>query len=195
MSVWLPLAALAGLYELSRQAPEFAERHQAWAASQAYCRRVGKPLLRIGIRRSPLEPPNGDQTLDIDPIILDVPGGVLGDERLQPFGDGQFGVCFNEHTMEHMHDPADVAAAVSECLRVADVAVFLFPSPRSIVARLHPTHHLRLYATDNGIRACDLNQGDETCQVIPVPNARVGQHRSLVIGSTLPWQALKWGAE
>lgn len=100
---------LTALYEAMVQTPEFAERHMAYREARAYCDAVGKPLLRIGIRRSPLEPPNGDTTLDIDPIVLTIPGGVQRDERdMRMFSDRQFGVAFNEHTLEHLHTVEDV---------------------------------------------------------------------------------------
>lgn len=142
------MAALfaAATYELVIQLQETAERKDYYAMARDYCDRVGKPLLRIGMRRSFLEPPNGDFTLDIDPAVLKVPGGVLGDERDMPFADKQFGASFNEHTLEHLRDAESVQAAVNECVRVADMAIFLAPSPYSIYASLFcPTHNLRLW--------------------------------------------------
>lgn len=180
-----PLAAVGvglGLYELAMQAPEISDRHETWSWARAYCAQVAKPLLRIGMRRSPLEPPNGDVTLDIDPAIRAVPGGVQGDERdMRLFADGQFGVAFNEHTLEHLLTPADVPLAVRECLRVADYAVFLFPSARSLVARLHPTHQLQLTVAPGGLRVWRLGADASPGLFVPVPNATPLQ--SGVVGS------------
>ena len=139
-------------YEFEIQSTEFNERHGLWRWSRDYCSRIGKPLLRIGIRRSFLEPPNGDVTLDIDPAVLAIPGGVLGDERQMPFADKQFGVCFNEHTLEHLKTVEDVQLAVKECARVADKAVLLAPSPYSIISMLHPNHFQRLWFERNRIK-------------------------------------------
>ena len=144
--IWLKAIALGlAAYEGTVQLQEIDERYSYWRQARAYCDSVGKPLLRIGIKRGLFEPPNGDVTLDIDPIILSVPGGVKGDERDMPFTDRQFGICFNEHTMEHLHYPEDVQAAVNECCRVADYAIFLCPSPYSIIGLLHPDHNLRIW--------------------------------------------------
>jgi hypothetical protein len=134
------------LYEGTIGATELHERFNNWNWARDYCDQVGKPLLRIGMHRGPFEPPNGDYTLDVDPAIEDIPGGVLGDERNMPFCDKQFGVCFNEHTLEHLHDAQSVEMAVNECRRVADYAVLLCPSPYSIYATLFcPSHRLRLW--------------------------------------------------
>ena len=139
------LLKLPLLYEGLIQLRESIERHNHWNMSREYSDEVGKPLLRIGMRKSFLEPPNGDYTIDIDPLVKEIEGGIWADERCIPFGDKQFGVCFNEHTLEHLHNPQDVQDAVNECVRVADKAVFLAPSPYSIIANLHPTHFLRLW--------------------------------------------------
>jgi hypothetical protein len=98
------------------------------------------------MHRGPFEPPNGDVTLDIDPEVEKIPGGVLGDERFMPFADREFSFCFNEHTLEHLHSAADVELAVNECRRVADYTVLLCPSPYSIFATFFcPSHRLRLW--------------------------------------------------
>jgi hypothetical protein len=133
-------------YETAIQVKENVERHDYFRWARNYCDAVGKPLLRIGMRRGFLEPPNGDVTLDIDPEVLNIPGGVLGDERLQPFYDKEFGVCFNEHTLEHLLTTEDVELAVNECRRVADVAILLCPSPYSLHSTFFcPSHRLRLW--------------------------------------------------
>jgi len=122
------------------------ERHTSYNQAREYCDQIGKPLLRIGMKQNFWEPPNGDVTLDIDPIVLNIEGGVLGDERQMPFSDKEFGVAFNEHTLEHLYSAEDVEMAVNECVRVADKAILLAPSPYSITGNLfNPTHHLRLW--------------------------------------------------
>ena len=153
MAIWkigaFLLATLLA-YEFIIQGTEIWERHSYWKASRHYCNQVNKKLLRIGIKRSFTEPPNGDVTLDLDKEILKIPGGVQGDERAMPFHDKQFGVCFNEHTLEHLHSAEDVQQAVKECTRVADCAVFLMPSPYSIWSTFFcETHRLRLWEENN----------------------------------------------
>ena len=147
-------AVLAGvaLYFTVTQLSEASERHMYWKMAREYCDKVDKPLLRIGMRRSFTEPPNGDITLDIDPDVLNISGGVLGDERDMPFGDKEFGVCFNEHTLEHLYNSRDVELATNECIRVADYAVLLAPGPNTIMGILHPDHKLRMWFTDKTIK-------------------------------------------
>lgn len=149
--IHLPSIKLPG--ELGVQIAEFTERHTLWSKARQFCESKGKPLLRIGMRRSFLEPPNGDVTLDFDPAVANIPSGVVGDERDMPFGDKQFGVCFNEHTLEHLHTPADVQKAINECVRVADMAIIITPSPNSQYSNMFcPTHNLRLWLEDNVVK-------------------------------------------
>jgi hypothetical protein len=160
---WAVIKALA-IYEGITQAREISERFNFYRWAREYCDEVGKPLLRIGMKRSPFEPPNGDYTLDIDPRVEDLTDtiGVLGDERFMPFEDKKFGVSFNEHTLEHLHSVEDVELAVNECRRVADYAVLLAPSPYSIYANFFcPSHRLRLWFNGNKIlvRENDLRTG------------------------------------
>ena len=147
MGIGLTILKYTVFYEVGLSIRAAFERHKYWNESREYCNEVGKQLLRIGVRRSPLEPPNGDVTLDIDPVILTIPGGVLGDERdMSMWKNREFGVCFNEHTLEHLYSAEDVELAVNECVRVADIAVFLAPSPYSLWSNfLVPTHKLRIW--------------------------------------------------
>ena len=145
MNFWA-IAGIIAAYEGIIQIKEFDERHRYYNWARRYCDDVKKPLLRIGMRRSSLEPPSGDVTLDLDPEIENVEGGVYGDVRDIPYPDKTFGVTFNEHVLEHLHTAGDVEAAISECVRVADKTVLLCPSPYSIYASLFcPTHNLRLW--------------------------------------------------
>lgn len=93
MSFGWTLLKLAALWEGTHMALEYHERHHYFNLSKQYCTQVGKPLLRVGMHRGMFEPPNGDYTIDIDPVIKQVPGGVWADERDMPFEDKQFGVC------------------------------------------------------------------------------------------------------
>jgi hypothetical protein len=144
--VILGALGVAAVYEVVCFIAETKEKHDYFNLARDYCRSVNKPLLRIGMQRAPWEPPNGDVTLDIDPIVKYIPGGVWGDERNMPFNDKQFGICFNEHTLEHLQSAEDVELAVNECVRVADKAIFLVPSPYRISTTLfEPGHLLRLW--------------------------------------------------
>lgn len=122
------------------------ERHRYYGIARRYCDQVSKPLLNVGRKHHAWEPPNGDITLDLDPAVESIDGGVYGDVRSMPFDDKAFGFCFNSHVLEHLPQPEDVELAVRECTRVADYAIFLCPSPYSIHTSLFcPSHHLRLW--------------------------------------------------
>ena len=158
-------------YESGMQAKELLERHHYYNAAKNYCAMVGKPLLRIGMRRSVFEPPNGDYTLDIDEAVLRIPGGVVGDERAIPFSDKFFGASFNEHTLEHLHTAEDVEKAIRECCRVADHAILLAPSPYSIIGLLHPDHKLRMwFRRGNNIVVKQLRMAAQTSQAMVINN-------------------------
>ncbi len=209
------IAVALGLYEAGVQLPEYLDRHDGFRDARAYCRSVGKPLLRIGVHRSPLEPPNGDVTLDLDPSVTDPAKGiVLGDERnMAMFADRQFGVAFNEHTLEHLFTAQDVAMAVGECLRVADYAIFLFPSRNSLVGKVlwspnalgryfggpFGAHNLQLDTAPGGIRVTPLEgpKADQAFTFIPIPNCELRGYGSMVIGSRytsrpLPSEGAGW---
>ncbi len=125
---------------------EYGERHGFYGLCRSYCQEVGKPLLVVGMKRTRWDPPNGDVTVDIDPAVLEIPGGVMADERELPFENKTFGAVYNAHTLEHMNSISDMEMAVNECIRVADKAVFLCPSPYSIIGNFFcPAHHLRIW--------------------------------------------------
>jgi len=181
-----PLVAIGiGLttYEVAIQLKEHSERRKYWDIARAHCDQSGKKLLRIGIRRGIFEPPNGDVTLDLDPVVLNIPGGTCGDERDMPFADKEFGVCFNEHTLEHLHSREDVELAVNECVRVADKAILLCPSPYSIISNLFcHTHYLRIWFDKDKIRVTN-NDYRVLPDTLPLPSA-IGQ--ALVLKDKAP---------
>ena len=138
---------------------ELDERRRVSAQSLAYCRSIGKPYLVVGMRMYARHPDDGDVTLDVNPEVLNQPGGVVGDVRDMPFANKQFGVCYCAHVLEHMYSIEDVQRAVAECTRVADYAAFLCPSPYSLVNLIHPTHHLRVWfdSSTDTIYTCPNN--------------------------------------
>ena len=121
------------------------ERWRFYREARAYADGSGKPLLVIGLQRFSWQPPNGDVTVDIDPLVETIPGGVLADEREMPFTDKQFGACYNAHTLEHMATVEEMEKAITENLRVADRVYFLVPSWYSITGNFFcASHHLRM---------------------------------------------------
>ncbi|MDD4986056.1 MAG: methyltransferase domain-containing protein [Dehalococcoidales bacterium] len=153
LATLLVVLGSAAAYEGGIQIKENAERHHYWRVARAYSDLAGKPLLVVGMKRHIWQPPDGDVTLDVDPLVTTVPGGVCADERSMPFSDKEFGAVYNPHTLEHLATAEDVETAVNECLRVADVAFFLAPSPYSIAANFFcPSHHLRLWFDNDSNR-------------------------------------------
>lgn len=143
----------ASVYQAAITTSENAERHHYWQVARAYSDLVSKPLLVVGMKRAAWQPANGDVTVDIDPLVTQVPGGVLADECALPFPSKMFGAVYNAHTLEHLETADDVEAAVNECLRVSDVSFFLAPSPYSITANLFcPSHKLRLWFDETNNR-------------------------------------------
>jgi len=122
------------------------ERHTYYREAREYCDKVDKPMLRIGMRKTFFEPPDADVTVDINPEVENIIGGTCADERMLPFSDKKFGVCINQHTLEHLSNTEDVEKAINECVRVSDITVLLTPSPYSIFTNVfNPHHSLRLY--------------------------------------------------
>ena len=145
------LLMLAGTYWAVTSLAETSERQEYFKAAREYCDEVSKPMLQVGIRHWLLNPPESEVTLDIDERVLEVPGGVVGDERDMPFTNKQFGVCMNSHTLEHLYNAEDIEKAISECVRVADYAVLLVPTPYGIGSLLHPDHKLNILFKDDNI--------------------------------------------
>lgn len=144
--VLLSVLASATAYESGIYISENEERHHYWGVARAYSDLVGKPLLVVGMKRHAWQPSNGDVTVDIDPLVEQIAGGICADERAMPFKNKEFGAVYNAHTLEHLATGDDVELAVNECLRVGDITCFLAPSPYSIVANLFcPSHNLRLW--------------------------------------------------
>jgi hypothetical protein len=134
------------MYEGGIAVKENIERHKHFNDARAYCDEVRKPLLVVGMKRHPWEPPDGDVTIDIDPLVENIPGGVLSDVTDIPFNDKTFGAAYCPHILEHMESEDAVQAAVDECTRVADKAVFLCPSPYSIWGNFFcPAHNFRVW--------------------------------------------------
>lgn len=162
MSFGWTLAKLALAYQVGVTTREIHERHKYWRQARDYADYVGKPLLVVGMKRHAWEPSNGDVTIDLDPAVAQIEGGLVADERQIPFNDKTFGAVYNAHTLEHLATAEDVELAVNECVRVAERAVFLCPDPLNFVSHmLCPSHNLRLWfdqtnnritVTDNGFR-------------------------------------------
>ena len=146
MGIGWKIIKMIGIYEATLGLKENNERLKLYKYARQYCDEVNKPLLVIGIQRHFWEPPNGDVTIDADPLVNDIEGGVWADEREIPFADKYFGAVYNAHTLEHLPTVYDVELAVSESVRVADKVFFLCPSAYGIYSTLFcPAHKLRIW--------------------------------------------------
>jgi len=133
-------------YEVGIGIRNIIERHTYYKEAREYCNSVGKPMLRIGMRKYFWEPPDADVTVDIDPEVEQTLGGICADERKLPFANKEFGVVLNQHTLEHLSSIEDAEQAINESVRVADIAILLTPSPYSLFTNVfNPHHNLRLY--------------------------------------------------
>ena len=133
-------------YQVGLTAKENVERHDYYGQAREYADAVGKPLLAVGLQHGFWQPPNGDITIDINPDVESIEGGIMADVRDIPFPDKYFGACYCPHVLEHLESAEDVQRAVDECVRVSNMAVFLCPSPYSITGNFFcPAHHLRLW--------------------------------------------------
>jgi len=140
------IAVITVIYEGGIELRQNHERHSYFNQARDYADSVGKPLLTVGMKRRFWEPSDGDVTIDIDPEVEKIEGGVIADVRSIPFEDKYFGACYCSHVLEHMETVEDAQRAVDECVRVSDISVFLCPSPYSIIGNFFcPAHHLRIW--------------------------------------------------
>ena len=156
----LGIVGAAVAYQAFFTIKENIERHTHFNAALAFARLVDKPLLVVGLQRRFWEPPNGDVTVDIDPEVLTIEGGVLADVKNMPFTDKRFGAAYVAHILEHMETVLDVETAVNECMRIADRVYFLCPSPYGIISNFFcPSHYLRIWfdQASNTITVADNN--------------------------------------
>jgi hypothetical protein len=133
------------VYEGAISVKEEIERHSAYNQAREYSDATGKPLLVVGMKRFPWQPDNGDITVDLDPKVEELEGGICADICDLPFPDKYFGAVYCPHVLEHLRTAEDVQQAVNECTRVADEAYFLCPSPYKISNLFLPSHHQRVW--------------------------------------------------
>lgn len=122
---------------------EVSERRLAFNKAKEYADNLGKPLLVVGTPRlGHLHHPCGDVTIDTDPRKLPYCNTELADVRDIPYPDRYFGAAFVSHVLEHLPTIQDAYEALDELHRVADKVFVVSPSKMSLIAQLHPDHHL-----------------------------------------------------
>jgi len=143
-----PLAILA-IYEGFQQLREIGERLEAYREAEAYARSRGKPMLIVGMPRSPWthgkgKKEYGDVVIDIDPLVVNIINGVgvRADVRWIPYPDKFFSAGYCSHTLEHLKTKEDALMALRELNRVAERIWIVGPSKASILAWIHGEHRL-----------------------------------------------------
>ncbi|MGQ9545939.1 MAG: class I SAM-dependent methyltransferase [Dehalococcoidia bacterium] len=145
----LTIASIAAR-EVFQLAVEHNERRQVFRQARDYADSVGKPLLVIGAPKWRLNHPCGDVTIDISPEMAKFCNGQVADIRDIPYPDGYFGAAFASHVLEHLPTIEDAKIAFDEMERVADRVFIVSPHKTTIVAWLHPQHHLWVTPTGDG---------------------------------------------
>jgi len=131
-------------YESLQLGKDAGERERAFAEARSYADSVGKSLLVVGTPKTGFHMyhPCGDYTIDIDDSIPTDCDVQIADVRDIPYPDFFFGSVFCSHVLEHLPTPEDAYLALKEMERVADRYYIVVPNKSSIIAWLHPDHHL-----------------------------------------------------
>jgi len=130
---------------------EVSERRSVFNQAREYAGSVGKPLLVIGApKRFTRYHPCGDVTIDIDPNIPTDCEFQVADVRDIPYPDGYFGAAFCSHVLEHLSTVEGAAQALDEMERVADRVFVVSPHKMSLIAWIHPEHHLWVTPSGDG---------------------------------------------
>jgi hypothetical protein len=151
MIKWL-LASIVGIAirEGFQQSIELGERQQVFNQARDYADSVGKPLLVIGSPKFRFNHPCGDVTIDISPEMAKFCNGLVADIREIPYPNGYFGAAFASHVIEHLAMIEDAKTAFEEMERVADRVFIVSPHKSSLMAWIHPGHHLWVTPSGDG---------------------------------------------
>lgn len=144
--------AVAGIAvrEGAEQFIELRERRRIFAQARDYAHSLGKPLLVAGSPWRGFTHPCGDVTIDISPRKAEFCGGEIADIRDIPYSDHYFGAALASHILEHLPTIEDACQALDEMHRVADKVFVVSPHKTSIMAWLHPNHHLWIMPSGDG---------------------------------------------
>jgi len=149
------------IYESLFQVHEAIERSHIYKKADLYAKSTNKPLIVIG------GPSGGnyllkqvfgyrahgcgDVCVDINPKgCIDCQLPVLADITNIPLPD-KCGVAYVSHVLEHLPTINHAKAAMSELNRIADAIFICYPNKLSLMAWLHPDHHLWVSKNGNGV--------------------------------------------
>lgn len=141
-----------GIGIIMNETNELMERRQVFQQARLYADAVRKPLLVVGTPKQVawFHHPGGDVTIDIDPNIDSAVPYQIMDVRNMSFSDKQFGASFISHVLEHLNSIDDASKAIAELRRVSDKVFVAIPHKTSLLAWLHPRHHLWVLPTGDG---------------------------------------------
>ena len=161
MNKWL-LAGIAGIaLEGIQHSIELKERRQIFKQARGYADSVGKPLLVVGTPKLAFPwHPCGDVTIDITPNIPTYCQYQIADIRDIPYHSGYFGAAYASHVVEHLATIEDAKAAFDEMERVADKVFIVSPHKSSLIAWIHPEHHLWVTPSGDGYVIEQRGNGD-----------------------------------
>lgn len=138
------------IWEGIQQVSEIEERRQVFDEAREYADCLGKPLLVVGAAKFNFTHPPGDVTIDISPNVPGAPAYDVADVRSIPYPAKYFGAAYVSHVLEHLPTVEDARTAFDELQRVADSVFLVVPHKSSILAWLHPEHHLWITSSNGG---------------------------------------------
>jgi hypothetical protein len=150
--IFLVISCLAA-YEGFQLGKDVGERELTFAEARSYADTVGKLLLVIGAPKTGLHMfhPCGDVTIDLNPDVPTDCELTVADVRDIPYPDLYFGAVYCSHVLEHLPTPEDACRAIEEMERVSERVFLVLPRKSSIIAWLHPDHHLWLSVDGNDV--------------------------------------------
>ncbi len=130
----------------------YLDSRRQYDLARNYADKAGKPLLIVGgpYGSSPLRQifrwhahGAGDYCVDIKPgACAGAPRAIEADIRHIPLPTKSMGAVLASHVLEHLPTVADCVASIAELERVADKVYIAWPGKSSLIAWLHPGHHL-----------------------------------------------------
>lgn len=147
MIKWI-IASLA-VREGFQQLVEAGERKMIFKQAEDYSNFLQKPLLVVGPPRLSMYHGCGDVTIDIteSESFCDV---EIADVRDIPYPDRYFGASYVSHVLEHLPAIEDAFQALDELERVSDRVFVVSPHKTSLIASIHPGHHLWVTPSGDG---------------------------------------------
>jgi len=126
---------------------EVQERREIFQQAREYADSVGKPLLVVGTPKW-YNHPCGDVTIDIRSRRRC--NTEIADVRDIPYPDHCFGAAYCSHVLEHLPAIEDAFTALDEMKRVAGKVFTVSPHKTSLLANIHPDHHLWILPSGDG---------------------------------------------